>query len=243
MKIGNIEKNYDKNPLIISNRLTVILLGIGFWLLYNFFTIYMVFYTEVIDWSQNNDWLNILKEELSESFRLGTILLISLVVNIMAMKTFFKSITNIKQIIFKNGVIRSDKNFNDLTELNLEDIKVMKKSFFPLLATGTKEKNWSYFISLVIILIFLIMNSVMIFLLKGLFWITSTFSFNEKVYFSKYSYITIFSKKTNRVINICVIFEKDYLALEVYFLQNLNIDLESLDKSFIFSNIKGEDDE
>ncbi|CAA6798550.1 MAG: Unknown protein [uncultured Sulfurovum sp.] len=235
--------NYNETPLIISNRLTVILLGIGFWLLYNFFTIYMVFYTEVIDWSQSDNWLNILKEELSKGFRLGTILLISLVVNIMAMKTFFKSITNIKQIIFKNEVIRSDKNFNDLTELNLEDIKVMKKSFFPLLATGSKEKNWSYFISLVIILMFLIMNSVMIFFLKGLFWIGSIFSFNEKVYFSRYSYITIFSKKTNRVINICVIFKKDYLALEAYLLQTLNIDLEFLEKSFIFSNIKGEDNE
>jgi len=143
----HIEKNYDENPIIILNRLTVILLGIGFWLLYNFFTIYMVFYTEVIDWSQSNDWLNIFKEELSKSFRLGTILLMSLVVNIMAIRIFFKSIKNIKQIIFKNEVIRSDKNFNDLIELKLEDIKAVKKSFFPLLATGNKEKNLSYSVS------------------------------------------------------------------------------------------------
>lgn len=239
----NRQKNYDENPLIISNRLTVILLGIGFWLLFNFFIIYMVFYTEVINWSQGNDWLNILKEEISRSSRLGTILLMTLVVNAMAMRTFFKSITSLKQIVFENEIIRSDKNFNDLTELKLEDIKAVRKSFFPLLATGGKERNISYFISITIILVFLIISSIMIFFIKGSLWIGSIFSLNDKVYFSRYSYITIFSKKTNRVINIYVSSEKDYLLLESYFLQNLNIDLNLIKKNLVFSSVKGENDE
>ena len=87
------------------------------------------------------------------------------------------------------------------------------------------------------------MNSIIIFFIKILLWIGSIFSLNDKVYFSKYSYITIFSKKTNRVINVCVIFKKDYLLLESYFLENLNIDLNLIEKNFIFSNIKGGNDD
>ena len=60
----------------------------------------------------------------------------------------------------------------------------------------------------------------------------------KKLYITKYSYIIIFSKTTNRVVNIHITSKKEYFELRDYFLKTLNIDLNIIDTNFNLSNIQ-----
>lgn len=97
-------------------------------------------------------------------------------------------------------MVKSDKNFNDLEYIELKDIKYIKKSFFPLLLTGYSEQNLNSLIGFMIATPFIMVASLTALLIKVL---TNT---DYKVF----NYITLFSIKGNRVLNIFFSSEEDY---------------------------------
>ncbi|HFU74932.1 MAG TPA: hypothetical protein ENK66_01670 [Arcobacter sp.] len=226
-------RNYDKEPLIILNNFTSLVFGITFWLIFNSFMVYIIFFGEVIDWSQNKDLFAILKDELEKSFRFGTVLVGVFVANLMAYYALYKNIKRPKQIILKANSIRSDKNFNDLEYLELKDIQIIKKSFFPLLLTGHSEQGLSSLIGLLVVVPFILLASLISLFIKIV----------TNKDFKLFNYITLYIVKEHRVLNIFFASKQDYIALEEYFEQNLNIELNSVKKSFTISNFAGENDE
>jgi len=225
-----IVRNYDKNPVIIPNNFTSMIFGITYWLIFNSFMIYLIFFGEVIDWSQNKDWLIILKNELEKSFRFGTVLIGILITNIMAFYALYRNIKKKRKITLTDNYIKSSKNFNDLEYLELKDIKYIKKSFFPLLLTGYSEQSFNSLIGFIVASPFIILASVIGFLIQIL----------SNKYFQNFNYIILFSRKNNKVLNIHLTSKKEYLDLKEFFLKKTNINLDQIDINFKLSNIKGE---
>lgn len=225
-----IVRNYDKNPVIISNNFTSLIFGITYWLIFNSFMIYLIFFGEVIDWSQNKDWLIILKNELEKSFRFGTVLIGILITNIMAFYALYRNIKKKRKITLTDNYIKSSKNFNDLEYLELKDIKYIKKSFFPLLLTGYSEQSFNSLIGFIVASPFIILASVIGFLIQIL----------SNKYFQNFNYIILFSRKNNKVLNIHLTSKKEYLDLKEFFLKKTNINLDQIDINFKLSNLKGE---
>jgi len=225
-----IVRNYDKNPVIIPNNFTSMIFGITYWLIFNSFMIYLIFFGEVIDWSQNKDWLIILKNKLEKSFRFGTVLIGILITNIMAFYALYRNIKKKRKITLTDNYIKSSKNFNDLEYLELKDIKYIKKSFFPLLLTGYSEQSFNSLIGFIVASPFIILASVIGFLIQIL----------SNKYFQNFNYIILFSRKNNKVLNIHLTSKKEYLDLKEFFLKKTNINLDQIDINFKLSNIKGE---
>ncbi|MFK5937958.1 MAG: hypothetical protein QM497_06110 [Sulfurimonas sp.] len=61
------QRDYDENPIVIYNNFTSLVFGITFWLMFNGLIIYLIFFGDAIDWSQNKEWYLILKDEMSKS--------------------------------------------------------------------------------------------------------------------------------------------------------------------------------
>ena len=144
MNQENLQRDYDKEPIIIDNNFTSLIIGIVFWFLFNILIINGVFFDNTIDWFQNKNWFYIFKEEIEKSPRFGLMIGLYIIANIGAFHALFKILKNPKTIKFKNKNIENSKNLNDLTQLILVDVQIIKKGFFPLILTGYKEKKTPY---------------------------------------------------------------------------------------------------
>jgi hypothetical protein len=236
------KRDYDKNPIIINNNFTSLVFGITFWLLFNGLIVYLIFFGEAIDWSQNKEWFLILKDEMSKSARLGTVLIGYIPVNVMAFYSLYKNLKNQRRIKFHNDHIESDESFNDLKYLKLVDIENIKKSFFHLIGTGYQEKNNKYYIGVIVISFFIIVAYVTLWISIILTWLLNFLIYKKSPYISAFPYFTIFSKNSNRVINVNILSKEDYEKLSTYFKDRLNIDISNAEINFKISNIKEEKD-
>ena len=236
-KMNNMKRDYDKEPIIISNNFTSLVFGITFWLMFNGLIIYLIFFGDAINWSQNKEWFLILKDEMSKSTRFGTVLVVWLASNIMAFNALVKNLKNPRTIIFKNEYIKSDKSFNDLEKLELKEILSVKKSFFPLLGTGKVKKNY---LGIIIAGIFSLLVYILGWLIRFIAWVLNFVFLKAQPFYSKTPYITIFSKKTNKVLNIHILSKKDYMQIKKYFNDTLNINLDEIQTNFKLINTQGE---
>ncbi len=217
------KRDYDKNPIIISNNYISIIYGVIFWLIVHLFLVYLFIYGNVIDWTHNENWYIVLKEEAEKSFRFSGVLIMILITNILAIRTLYKALKSPKKIIFSNNFIKSNKNFNDLEFLELKEIKDIKKGYFPLLLTEYKKIELSSIIGILVTFPFLF-----IMCLISVFFELLT---KNRIYF------VVFSNSANRVININISLPKDYLELREYFLYQSNIDLNHLKNNYKLLNI------
>lgn len=237
-KLNNTERDYDKKPIVINNNFTSITFGITFWLMFNGLIIYLVFFGDAIDWSQNKDWITILKDEMSKSVRFGGVIVGFVVTNLLAFRSLYKNLKKPRKIILTNEYIKGDKSFNDLEYINLQDILYIKKSFFPLLATGKVKKNYFGIIVGAIFVLFVFISGWSI---RCMIWILNFLFFKKQPFFSITPYITIFSNHTNKVLNIHILLKRDYIQIKKYFLDTLNLNLDEVQINFKLSNITGED--
>lgn len=227
--------DYDKNSIVLNNNFTSITFGVVFWLIFHCFIGYLIFFGNVIDWTQDKEWFYILQEEIKKSARFGTILVVMIVTNIMAFRTLYKTIKNPKKIIFKNKIIESSKNFNNLEKINIEDIKEIKKSIYPILVVR-KGNLYIYTIASIFGLISLIVS----FAFRLIIWFFDVAFLNKKPFCSKYSYFIIFLKNTNDVINFHILDKEEFIQVQKYFKNTLKVDIDQIDITYNISNtIKG----
>ena len=227
--------NYDENFIVVNNNFTSLVFGITFWLMINVLIIYLVFFGDAIDWSQNKEWVLILKDEMAKSARFGGVVIGFIVTNILAFRSLYKNLKNPRKITLTNKYIKSDKSFNDLEYLMIEDIKEIKKSFFPLLVAGNVKKN--YF-GVVVGSLFVLFAFTVEWLIRLTVWISNYLFSKKQPFYSKTPYITIFSNNTNRVLNLHILLKKDYMKIKKYFLDTLDIDIDKVTISFQLANTK-----
>jgi len=224
----------EEKEIIINNNFTSISFGVIFWLILHLFIAYSIFFSGIIDWSVDEPWYEIIKGEMEKSFRFSGILTGLIITNIMAVNTLYKTIKKPKKIRLNQEGIFCDKSFNDLLEINFDDIEDIKKSYYTLHLTGYNEVDIKYLILSIIAMPLV------------LFFNIST-NFSKIICFQKISfyirnsfYLILFSKTTNRVINIPINNQEEYNQLKKYFLQYLNINLDTVKTNFKLSNIKEE---
>lgn len=225
-------RNYCGEPIVIGDNFTSLAFGITFWLMFNGLVIYLVFFGNAIDWSQNKDWIEILKNEISMSHRFSGVIIGFIVSNLLAIYSFYKNLKNPRKIILTNEYIKKDKSFNDLEYLELKDISEIKKSFFPLLGTGFKTDRIGSAIGLLSFVPFVLTSGIILYLLSILLYRNFTFI----------CFIVIFSKKDNRVINIPIYKIAENKKIKKYFLDTLDIDIDKVQTNFKLSNTQGDTD-
>ena len=235
-KADNVSRDYDKEPLTIGDNFTSLVFSITFWLIINGLIIYLVFFGDAIDWSQNKDWIEILKDEIRQSHRFSGVVIGFIVTNLLAFLSFYKNLKNPRKIVLTNEYIKKDKNFNDLEYLKLEDILEIKKSFLPLLGTGKVKGNY---LGILIGVIFLLISVLFMWLFKIILWIISLILFQKRIFLSMTPYIIIFSKNTYKVLNIHLLLKQDYEDVKKYFSDTLDIDINKVQINFKLSNTQG----
>lgn len=230
-------RDYDKNPIVISNNFTSLLWGITFMLLADTFVIWAIFFSGAIDWSIDKSWIFIFKDEMSKSMRFSGMLFLLFIGNIGALHAFYRALHKPRKINFYNAKIESDKSFNDLTELNFENILEIKKSPYPLLLTGIQNKGLTFFIASLLTYPFYLLTFILTILVKLICISVQIFSEQQWVMY-KYPYLIIFSKTSNRVINIPLFSAKEYQLIQQYFLSQQQIDIDKTVINFKLFNLK-----
>ncbi len=227
-KVGNMKRDYDKDPIVIENNFTSFVFGITFWLMFNGLIVYLVFFGDAIDWSQDKDWFLILKDEMAKSARFGGVVIGLIVTNIFAFRSLYKNLKNPRKIIFTNKYIKSDRSFNDLKYLKLEDIKEIKKSFFPLLGTGFENKGLGYIFGTFVAISFVLISGILLCFLSV--FIHRNFTLN--------CYVVIFSKMDNRVINIPIYKTSYFQTIKKYLLDTVDMNIDKAQINFQLANTK-----
>ena len=233
-----IKKNYDISPLVISNNFTSLVFGVVFWLIFNGISIYFIVYSGLIDLSEDKDLFIVMKNEMYNSVRFSSMLILYFIANIGAFYSLFKIFRISKKIMFKNKqIILNRKNFNDIDELNLNEIQVVKKSIYPLLMTGYTDKNIPYYVGHIIAVPFVLLSSFISFVIIVVkLMYDKTFlpldSFN-----GIYTYVIIYKNNSNKVINVHISNKKEYIELKQYFSKTLKLDLDLVPTNYKLSNI------
>ena len=233
-------RDYDKNPIVISNNFTSLLWGITFMLLADTFVIWAIFFSGAIDWSIDKSWTSIFKDEMSKSIRFSGMLFLLFISNIGALHAFYRTLHKPRKIYFYNSKIESDKSFNDLSELNFESILEIKKSPYPLLLTGIQNKGLALFIASLLTYPFYCLTFILTILVKLICIIVQIIFSEQQWVMYKYSYLIIFSKTSNRVINIHFFSLKEYQSIQQYFLSQKQIDIDKVMINLKLSNLREE---
>jgi hypothetical protein len=162
-------RDYDKEPLVVKSNLFPIILRTTFILFGCIFAIYIVFLSGIIDWNvEGKTFSEIFIEEANKNYRfMGIftfmfIVIIDLVVKIIAL------CVKPRKIYFKNDVIVSDKYFNELLEIKLDELTQIKISPYPIIGTGSINTIKKYILMMPIILLMFIIPTLILYIFTTL---------------------------------------------------------------------------
>jgi hypothetical protein len=213
--------------------MTSLVFGITFFVIFESLVVYALFFSSAINWSSNVNFISIFKNEIRENGRFLPMILGIVAVHIMALIALIKSLKKPRKIHFSKSSIQSDKNFNDLNEINLEEINQIEKSFYPLLLTGyTKEGVWSI-IGLFVAFPFFVIATIVLWMIK---FVINLFS-KDDLPLILFPYIVFFSNTTNRVINVHLMTKNEFDNLNSYLIENFNTRYETLKVNSKIRNI------
>lgn len=220
-------RDYDKEPVVIEDNFSTRVFELTFLFTFDFFIIYLIFFSGIVDWTQG-EWHVLFQKEMEESFRFSAILIGAFAVNVMALFSIF---TKNKKYILQNNTIKRYKKLNEITSFSISDIASIKKGFFPILIQ--KRGNAAIY---AFALFVLTIGYLALFFAKLFLWIFSFLFLRKKPYFTFLSYLLIFSKKSNSVINIHISTQNDYELLDEYFYQTKGVKLSSINTCYKIAN-------
>lgn len=223
----NLGIDYDKNPIEIRDNFTVMIFELTFLIIFDIFMIYLVFYSDAVDWTQG-DWYIIFQREIEKSFRFFPIVIGTIIVNIMALFSVF---TKNRKYLMRNKDIKQYQKLNEIASIDISNIIYIKKGFFPILIK--KKGNPVIYI---FIFFLLSIGCMAIFFFKIFLWTYCFLFLKKKPYFSFLSYIFIFSKKTNSVMNIHISTQDEYNLLNRYFYKTRGVELSSIKICYKIAN-------
>ena len=228
---------HNSKIVILNNSITVSM-GLAFWITYHTFIVWAIVYSGTINWSQNIPWATILKQEIGNSPRLYTVLLLTALTNIMALRTLYKTLKSPKTVSLGNDLIESQGNFSDLQKLSISEISEIKKGVFPLIMTADVKEGSSKFFGMIIMGLYVILGAIIALVFRLFIWIYNCLLSKEISHIIFFGYITIFSKTSNKVVNIHIVSEEEYKLLKDYFIEKLEIDLAHIKTNWKISNFK-----
>ena len=210
---------------MISNHMTSIVLGIALFLMFESFFVWALFFSNTIDWESNQSLLITFKNEIKESGRFLPVILGIISVHIAAYISLKKTLKKSKNITFNIKDIDSDKDFHNIENILIKDISYIKKGFYPLLLTVNNKEGLFYdIIHLISYPLFIL--ATMILLTIRIF--INIFSKNKQIILP-YPYIILFSKQTNRVLNILPSTKKEFDNLDSFLIKNFNTNYKELE--------------
>lgn len=205
--------------------MTSIIFGITFFVIVESFFIYAIFFSNAIDWESNQNLLTTFKNEVKESGRFIPMILGIITFNVLSYFALKRSLKEPKTITFEKESISCDKNFNDLENILIKDISYIKKGFYPLILTGYNKEGLGPIIGFLIAFPFLVFATIIL-------WITKIFInifLKNKQLILLYPYIIVFSKETNRVLNIHPTNKKEFDNLDNYIMEKFNTSYKALE--------------
>jgi len=228
-----MEQSEKHNSIfIISNHMTSIILGIALFLIFESFFVWALFFSNTINWVSNQGLLITFKNEIKESGRFLPVIFGIIGVHIAAYFSLKKALKKPKNITFNLTGIDSDKDFNDLENILIKDISYTKKGFYPVLLTVNNKEG--LFLDIIHLISYpLFISATMILLTIRIFM--NIFSKNKQIILP-YPYIILFSKETNRVLNILPSTKKELDNLDNFLIENFNTSYKELEINIKLKN-------
>jgi hypothetical protein len=197
------------------------------------------FLSGIIDWEAKDKTLvDIFTEEANKSFRFIGVFFFGF---IGTLDLIIKAIILIKKprkIYFKNDIIIADKyGGNELSQIKLNEIYKIKRSFYPIFGTGNTNLLWKQLLLAPLIIFLLVLPNILICIFMQIFFIVTRKIFrknNIRTLF--FPYIILFSNQTNKVLNVSLIDKNVYQDIHLYFFEKLRIDIEHTKTNLKFTN-------
>ncbi len=223
----NINTNSGYSEPIINNTFIVIGMGFSVILLFTVLLVHTFFFSEIIDWNQNNSIIKVIELELNKSLRPFLIVIFWSITVVLALKDFRKLIKNPKySTLLTSKYFKHTPIATEATCIEHKDVIDIKKSFFPLFGNRHKQLHFSHLFLLIVIPISQIIF-LMLYVLKVIYWTYLKKNFNKEVKFLFYSYIIVYKNESD-VININLLTFNSYQTINGYLKKYFNTNISDL---------------
>jgi len=130
-----LNRNYDANPLILQDDFYRIAAGCAFLLGINLSTIFLIFFSGMVDWQSGSFW-EVFRAEAMRDSRFVSMFIGVIFGNVLAAADLIKKLKNPSLIyLYEDKIYQTKKGVT----INLTDVREMRKSPYQIL--GAIRKN------------------------------------------------------------------------------------------------------
>ena len=202
----NLNRNYDENPLILQDDFYRISVGCAFLLIINLSMIFLIFFSDMVDWQSGSFW-EVFRAEAMRDGRFVSMFIGVIFGNVLATADLVKKLKNPSLVyLYEDKIFQTKKGVT----INLADIIQMRKSPYQILGAIPKNPLSAVAIPFMFVLV--------AFIFYALIFITRCVlrAFDKDVNLSYFCNLAVFSETD--VTNIYFISKSDYAAMREYFI-------------------------
>ena len=208
-----MSRNYDENPLVLQDDFYRISLGCAFLLIINLSMIFLIFFSDMVDWQSGSFW-EVFRAEAMRDGRFVSMFIGVIFGNVLATADLVKKLKNPSLVyLYEDKICQTKKGVT----INLADIAQMRKSPYQILGAIPKNPLSAIVIPFMFVLAAFIFY-VLIFIARCVLR-----AFDKDVNLSYFCNLALFSQTS--VINIYFISKSDYAAVREYFRAKLGTDI------------------